>query len=375
MKTLTYNLILFLFLGISFDLAASDVGSKKEYTREVHETFDVSSNAKLGIQNRYGNIKISTWDKSQIQIDVMIKVKASNAEKGQKFLNAIEIDFESSSSKVRAKTIYPNQENNSSWWSSWFGNSKNLDFEVHYTVQAPEDISSTLINKYGNITQASIGGSCDVTNKYGDIFFENVGGNLSLNLGYGKASIGSVGDAEMEVKYSSIKLYGARDMNISTKYSDLKIKSCNNIVAHTKYDDYSIETVGTLKNNGKYDEFKIGSVDEFMIETKYTDVDISTLHHEGMFETKYGSVDINATGNNLKKIQIVSKYTGYGFNISGDFHLDFDGSRTDLHVSKPNEKYQSERDGSDLSVKAYRGSKSSGAEILASMRYGSLKIR
>ena len=196
MTKLTYKLTVILLLGFACALHASEPTFKNELTREVHESFNVSPGAKLGIQNKHGDINITTWDRNQIQIDVLIKVKTSDSEKGQKFLNAIKIDFESSSSKVRAKTIYPEQENNS-WWSGWFGNNRNLDYEVHYTIQAPEQISTTLINKYGNISQKSIDGDSDVTNKYGDIFYENVSGDLSLTLGYGKAKIGEVENSTM----------------------------------------------------------------------------------------------------------------------------------------------------------------------------------
>jgi len=372
-KVTTYNIILFLLIGFNVSLHASEPTFKKEFTREVHETFDVSPGVNLEIQNKYGDINIATWNKNQIQIDVLIKVKSSNSEKAQKFLNEIEIDFNSSSSKVSATTIYP--DNNKSWWSGWFGNGKNLDYEVHYTVNAPEDMSTSLVNKYGNITQASIAGDSDVTNKYGDIFYKNVSGDLDLTLGYGKATIGEVGDSKMQIKYSKIKMVKANDLQISTKYSDIKIKTCGNMTSRTKYDDYKIETVGTLKNDGKYDEFILGTVGEFNIDTKYTDVKINMLNHKGIFDTAYGGVNVNSTGNQLEKLSINSKYTGYDFNISGDFHINYEGSHSNLHISKPYEKYSSHKDGSDLRIKAYRGSKEGGVRISAYMRYGGLDIK
>ncbi len=374
MTKLTYKLILFLVIGSSAALHASEPVFKKEYTREVHETFNVSPGVSLNVQNKYGNINIDTWDKNQIQVDVLIKVKSSNSEKAQKFLNEIEIDFNSSSSSVSAKTVYPDNNNSSSWWSGWFGNGKNLDYEVHYTINAPSNMSTALVNKYGNITQASIDGDSKVTNKYGDIFFKNVSGELELNLGYGKATIGEVGDAKMQIKYSEIKVVETRDLEISTKYSDIKIKQCENVTSYTKYDEYKIESLVSLKNDGKYDDFVIGTIDKINIDTKYTDVNIQTLNDIGIFDTGYGNVNVKSTGNRLEKIAINSKYTGYDFNISGDFHLLFEGSNTDLHVSKPYEKYDSHKDGSDLRLKAYRGSKEGGAKISAYMRYGGLDI-
>ena len=373
MKKLTYKLTFILLIGLSMSLHATEPVFKKEFTREVHESFDVSLGAKLGIQNKHGDISITTWDKNEIQIDVLIKVKANNAEKGQNFLNAIEIDFSSSSSKVIAKTIFPDQENNS-WWSGWFKNSKNLDYEVHYTIQAPEQISTTLINKYGNIVQGNIDGDSDVTNKYGNIICKNVSGDLDLNLGYGKATIGEIGNSKMQIKYSSLKLLSAQDLEINTKYSNVKIKQCKSMVSQSKYDDFVIESLGTLKNSGKYDEFAIASIDVIDIDTKYTDISINSLNHKARFETKYGNVDIESTANGLEKIIIQSKYTGYKFSIDGDFHLNFDGSHTGLHMKQPYEKYQSEKDGSDLKIMAFRGSKEGGAKISAIMRYGGLDI-
>ncbi|MFT4534296.1 MAG: hypothetical protein ACI9P5_001654 [Saprospiraceae bacterium] len=144
--------------------------SKKQLIKEIHQSFDVDSDAILGVHNRYGNIKITTWNKNTVDVDVLIKVKTASKSKGQTFLEDISIDFSHSRSKVGMKTVYPDQEN-SSWWSSWWSNSNNIDFEVHYTIKVPKGISTNLVNKYGSISQASIGGSSDVTNKFGDIFF------------------------------------------------------------------------------------------------------------------------------------------------------------------------------------------------------------
>ena len=374
MTKLTYKLTLILLLvGLSISLHATEPIFKKEFTREVHESFDVSPGARLAIQNKHGDISITTWNKNKVQIDVLIKVKASNSEKGKTFLNDIEIAFSSSSSKVSAVTNYPDNENNS-WWSGWFSNNRNLDYEVHYTIHAPEQINTTLINKYGNINQESIDGDSDVTNKYGDIIYNNVSGSLDLTLGYGKAVIGEVRNSKMQIKYSSLRLVSAEELEITTKYSNVKIKQCENLISYTKYDDYVIESLGSLRNDGKYDEFTIGTIDAINIDTKYSDIKIKTLNQEALFDTKYGSVNIKSTSNGLEKINIQSKYTGYKFNIDGDFHLIFDGSHSDLHVNEPYEKYHSKKDGSDLKLKAFRGSKEGGAKISAYMRYGGLDI-
>jgi len=374
MKTLNYKIILVLmFLGAYALLPAAPAHITTELTREIHETFDVTQGVKLAIHNKHGHLSISTWDKNQVQVDVLIKVKSSNSENAQNFLNDIMIDFDASPSNVQMKTVYPDQNN--SWWNDWFGNKNNIDYEVNYTVKAPKNMHSHLINKYGDITQSSIDGNCHVTNKYGNIIFDNVSGNLVVNLGYGKGTFGSSGDTKMQVKYSTIKMMSTKDLECTTKYSEIKINNSDNVVAQTKYDVYRIENLVSLKNNGKYDEFYIQSIDKIGMETKYTHVKIGQLNHTAIFETKYGSIAVNATTSSLDRIEIESKYTHFTFDIEHDFNVKFDGDKANLHISKPYETYYKNKDGSDLEIKAFRGSKEGGVRISADMKYGELNIK
>ncbi len=363
--------LLFFLFGSS--IASANPTVKKQLTKEIHKSFDVDSDALLGVHNKYGNIKITTWNRNTIDVDVLIKVKTASESKGQTFLEGINIDFSASSSKVGMKTVYPDQEN-SSWWSSWWSNSNNIDFEVHYVIKAPEGISSKLINKYGSISQASIDGSSEVTNKYGDIFFDNVGGNVTLNLGYGKAKIVEAKNVNIEIKNSKLSIGSCDDIRMTSKYSDFNFGTCGNMTLETKYDEFKIESAGEIVNNGKYDNFKIGEAESFIIETKNTTVSIKKLNKKCKVEMKYGSVHVESTGPDLELISIESKHTDYKFGIDSDFHLTFLGDYSNLSIGVPYEKYHSDKDGNDLNVKAYRGSKNAKLKISADLKYGGLKI-
>jgi hypothetical protein len=364
--------ILIVFLFGSGSLSANPI-IKKQLTKEIHKSFDVNSDVLLGVQNKYGNIKITTWNRNTIDVDVLIKVKTASESKGQTFLEGVNIDFSASKSKVGMKTIYPDQEN-SSWWSSWWSSSNNIDYEVHYTIKAPEGISTKLINKYGSITQATIAGSSEVTNKYGDIFFDNVGGNVTLNLGYGKAKMAEVKNVTVDIKNSKLSIGSCDDITMTSKYSDFNFGACGNMTLDTKYDEFKIESAGNILNNGKYDNFKIGEAESFVVETKNTTVRIKKLNKMCKVEMKYGSVHVQSTGPNLELISLESRYTDYKFGVNSDFHLKFLGDYADLSLNVPHEKYHSKKDGSDLNVNAYRGSKNAKLKISADLKYGGLKI-
>ena len=365
------SFLLFFLVGQA-DMIASP-GAKKQLIKEVHESFEVNFDALLGVQNKYGDITITTWDQNTIDVDILIKVKTSDKSRGQTFLEGINIDFSSSRSKVGMETTYPDQEN-SSWWSSWWSNSDNLDFEVHYTIKAPEGISTKLYNKYGTISQASIEGSSHVVNKFGDIYLNNVGGDVSLNLGYGKAKITRAKNVNVEIKNSTLSIVECLDISITSKYSDFIFGTCGDMSLDSKFDEFIIESAGVIENEGKFDDFKIGEAEGLIIETKNTTVAIKRLNKICKVETKYGSVNINSTGPNLELISLESKHTEYNIGVDSDFRLMFLGEHSNLSIDGPYEKDQYVEDGSDLNVKAHRGSNNANLKISAELRYGSLKI-
>lgn len=372
MKKLKYSSLLLFLFGWALSIHASDSPSKKALTKEIHKTFDVDSDVLLGVQNRYGDVKIVGWDNNEVQVDVFIKVKSINHSKGQTFLDGVKVDFSHSNSKLGMKTEYPSQDN-SSWWDSWWGDGKNIEFEVHYNIQAPHGMSTKLINKYGNIYQSNIGGSSTITNKYGDIILQDVGGDLTVDLGYGNASVGDVQNTTVEIKYSSFKIGDCKDVTITSKYSEFHFGACENFTLSTKYDDYEIESAHRIVNSGKYDDFKIGKVGNVIFDTKNTSIKVDHLENQGVFDTRYGSVTVRSIGD-IKGITVDSKYTNYKFNVQSNFHLNFYGTYSDLNIAQPYEKYHYIEDGNDIEAKVFRGSKNGKANIVVNMKYGGLKL-
>lgn len=371
MIKLKYSVMALLMSCLTMTALADNPIFKKELTKSIHKTFDVSDDVLVGVSSRYGNIKIQTWQRNEVEVDVLIKVKCNNTNKGQQFLDGVDIDFSSTGSTVGMKTTYPDQEN-ASWWSSWWNNSQNINFEVHYDIKAPVGMSSELINKYGNIFQEPITGDCNVVNKYGDISLESVH-DLELDLGYGKAQLGSANNVNIEIKYSSLTLQDCDDISIESKYSDFNLGNVGNLILSTKYDGYTITSAKRVNYNGKYDDLKIGKVHYISVETKNTDIRIQELSNGGAFDSKYGSVRVTKMGS-FKNINIDSKYTDYRFGIDGDFHLNFYGEYADLDIKEPYQKYHTKKDGNSLETKIYRGNKESNSQINCEMKYGSLKL-
>ena len=69
--------------------------NKKKYefvkNKSVNKSFNVSSTDKLNIQNSFGSVKVTTWDRNEIKVDVDIEVSANSETLAQKILDRITI--------------------------------------------------------------------------------------------------------------------------------------------------------------------------------------------------------------------------------------------------------------------------------------------
>ena len=110
--------ILFLLLLIPAMVFATDKGKGKyEKSKSIKKEYTVNSNALLKINNRYGNIDVSSWDKNEVVIMVKITVSGDDEAKVIKRLSMIDVDFAASRNEVSAKTVI--EKTSSNWGWSW----------------------------------------------------------------------------------------------------------------------------------------------------------------------------------------------------------------------------------------------------------------
>src|SRR5690349_11375021 len=62
-----------------------DGEKKKTYSK----SYTVSSTDKINFENKFGELKINTWDKNEVKVDVSISAKANSDEQAQVILDNI----------------------------------------------------------------------------------------------------------------------------------------------------------------------------------------------------------------------------------------------------------------------------------------------
>ena len=110
---------LLLLAGTSL-LAADgpDAEKKKVYSK----SYALDGNDKVSINNQFGEVKITTWGKSEVKVDITIIGKGSTEEKAQEVLDLISIEDSKNGGVVSFKTNLKSQHQN---WNN-NGDNKNI---------------------------------------------------------------------------------------------------------------------------------------------------------------------------------------------------------------------------------------------------------
>lgn len=193
-----YSQDLILGLAVLMLTGCSDMLADRDAS--LSKSFQVSEGGRLSLDADVGSIEVSSSDGTSLTIDVIRKIKTSNADKAEEILRKSRLDFRQEGRDVVVKAEHRQDDH---WKSFWNGRS----LEVRYVITVPR--------RY-NIDLKTEGGSIRVSDLEGEVTVRTSGGSLQLGkiLGAvnGKTSGGSIsvegcsGPLEVNTSGGSISL-------------------------------------------------------------------------------------------------------------------------------------------------------------------------
>ncbi|MDO6812514.1 hypothetical protein [Tenacibaculum soleae] len=294
--------LLFLFILLPTIMMATDK-KKHEKSKTINKSFNVTKNATLYINNKYGNVNVTTWDQNRIEIDVKIIVKGNDLKTVTKKLNAINVLFEASSNLVEARTKIESIKSNWSFWSN-----SNINYKINYFIKMPITNNADLNNQYGTIELDKLKGKANLNCDYGNIFVDALLNNTNtIELDYcGSSEINFIKAGTINIDYSKIKIEKSETLNINADYTTVKIGNTNYLRFNSDYGSVNVNNGGTIIGNSDYAAIKIG-----------------TLSKNLKINTDYGSVKVANILKGFEDITIDGSYTGIklGTHSNNNFNL------------------------------------------------------
>lgn len=329
---------------------------KGRFTKEkkITKEYSVAPDARLKIDNSYGNVNVTSWDQNSIVINVLVRTNGNDEEDVQDKLDEIDVTFNGSNDFVSAQTNFSKSKSRS-WWNSWKNN--NVNMEVHYEIKVPFTNDLDLSNDYGGISLNTSKGNVKINCDYGKITIgELLGNDNNLNFDYTKNStIGFMQRGNITADYSAFILEKGGDIVLNADYTKSEFGMIENLDYNCDYGSLYTTSSRNIKGQGDYLTTRLGAVNG--------NVNLNA---------DYGSIRINELSPDAGDVSIRSDYTGIkiGYDASYTFTFDISLEYAGLSGSDDFEITKKRIESSDKYYEGYYGSNTSAHNITINSEYG-----
>jgi len=288
------NLRLFAFILISLFwkliISGQPFTEKNTYSKSIPVNRDVI----LELDNRYGAINITPWNKDVVSVKAEIEAFAPNQERLRNMINGIDVAITEAELLVRVRTEF------SQGITKLIENFKEITskvipyesgIQINYFITAPEYLDMKIINKYG------------------DVLMENSTGKLSLELSNGSFKANSVSEAEIiELVFCDVTINNVTKGVINTSFSDVEINESQNLTLTSVSSKFYLKQAAIINIDSRRDKFTIGTVSSVSGISYFTDYYIGELLKDINLDTKYGDLNIDLIDENFELVSIKSTY-------------------------------------------------------------------
>jgi hypothetical protein len=343
----------------SFLLLFPLINAQERIGKEIHEVFNVTSETRLSLENKYGNVDIQNWDKKTIDVVVQIKLFDVSDKKAEEILKVIKITNCSEGNNVCFRTEFDDSFN-----QGFNLNDGDKKFEVNYIVNMPHSVPVNLQNKYGNVFINKLTAASVIDVKYGKLKANNIASVdkdplTEINLGYSEGTIETCSWLKVNIKYSKISIVESKALIFVSKYSKIFVERGSSIVVESKYDTYEVGTIANFVAEAEYGNFKFKSIGK-------------KLH----VETSYSEVKVDYMPQTFELIKIINRYGSYSIGIEDNASYKIEGLAKYGNISYPsNSRVNRFQETTELRVEGVIGSNANTtSKVEIDTKYGSIKL-
>jgi hypothetical protein len=193
-----YRGFILLALALAPILAMAKDGDNIEKRRTISKSYNVGPDDRLSIENSFGNVVITTWDKNEIQVEVEIGVNAPSEEKAQQMMDLINVKDNQGGHDISFKTDIGHMSGK----DNWNKNEGARKFYVDYKVIMPAKNPLRIENSFGKINVPNFDGSASLTSKFGEMTTGKLPNATLVHVEFGKAEIGQLNNADVILKFN-----------------------------------------------------------------------------------------------------------------------------------------------------------------------------
>jgi DUF4097 and DUF4098 domain-containing protein YvlB len=165
-------------------LAAHASDQRGALSEEFHQTYALTADGRIELDNINGDVHISSWDQNQVKVDA---VKYADTKER---LDEAKIEIDSRNDSLSIRTHYPDHHQSWNW-----GSHNNNPASVEYTLTVPRTARLDEIKL--------INGELDITGVSGEVNASCINGRLEAHNLAGRARLGTI-NGRMDARFDQL---------------------------------------------------------------------------------------------------------------------------------------------------------------------------
>lgn len=289
------------------------VEKKKTYSK----SYTLEANELVTLENKFGEIKISTWDKNEVRVEVTMTAKGNTDERANYILDRLTIEDRKNSSGVYFRTDI--NDGDRKYKNETY---KDEGFSINYNVTLPSRNRLVVSNEFGPTIVPDFTGQISINSKFGALTTGKLANNKRVNVEFGSAEIAGVSNGDLEIKFSRA-IISNLDGSVKARFehcSGIKINVDNNAKDLDIRNDFTTLLLDVSKSLSA----------NFNISTNFGE-----FRNKTNFEISNNDDDDDDRGPKFKKIYIGKSGSGsLGFKIKSEFSTITVGHNLNMEIKE-----------------------------------------
>ena len=231
-------------------------------SKQIEESFDFSSESKLLLENKYGNIYILGSDDNRLSVTVDISATNENSKEAQALLDRIQPSIKEIGNQVIITSEIVKKEVGflEKFFSKSVTSGKKAKSQINYTLHVPNDSRIELANKYGDVIVSEWNGELDVAVEHGDIRLPDGIEDARISIKYGKLKARDLISAKVDANDAVVEIENCQRLTVNSKGSELLLNEIGVLALTSSKDEMEIEGVNSLEGTVTYSNVKVSQL-------------------------------------------------------------------------------------------------------------------
>lgn len=294
---------LLLALALAWPALAGGPGDT-ERVRRTDTTFTLGAEPRVELENRYGNVAVTTWARAEARVEIVVRARDRDAWAAQETLDGVHTYQVLHGNLLRLETsIQSTSKGLRKFWED-LGASDRSGLDVEYRLTLPAHTRLHLSNAFGNVYLEGLERPVQVELSYGDLRMGQVPPGSRLTLESGQLILGQAPDLRLDLDGADLELREAGTLRLTSQSSRLHV-----------------ERADRIEWTSKRDAGRIEQVNELDADAHFSDLVVERLRDRADLTWTLGKLDLQMLEPSCREVRLTQKNADVEVNVEG---LDLD---------------------------------------------------